>query len=153
MMMFNMASASSVFRTRKQLDELGGQLQGDSYIVENDVYVPLYEGKMFWLYNHHYGSFPNEYEVEKRPSSINSTPCSILEDTSSSIAPWYWVNKSLVDSRLIDCDKEGKIRWQWEHSYYIAFRDVARAADARTCIASLMPSGYAAGDKALFVSF
>ena len=128
MMMFNMASASSVFRTRKQLDELGGQLQRDSYIVENDVYVPLYEGKMFWLYNHHYASFPNEYEVEKRPSSINSTPYSILADSCSSIAPWYWVNKSLVDSRLIDCDKEGNVRWKWEHSYYIAFRDVARSA-------------------------
>lgn len=151
MMMFNMASASSVFRTRKQLDELGGQQQRDSYIVENDVYVPLYEGKMFWLYNHHYASFPNEYEVEKRPSSINSTPCSILADSCSSIAPWYWVNKSLVDSRLIDCDKEGNVRWKWEHSYYIAFRDVARAADARTCIASLMPSGIAAGDKAPLV--
>lgn len=151
MMMFNMASASSVFRTRKQLDELGGQLQRDSYIVENDVYVPLYEGKMFWLYNHHYASFPNEYEVEKRPSSINSTPYSILADSCSSIAPWYWVNKSLVDSRLIDCDKEGNVRWKWEHSYYIAFRDVARAADARTCIASLMPSGIAAGHKAPLV--
>ena len=151
MMMFNMASASSVFRTRKQLDELGGQLQRDSYIVENDVYVPLYEGKMFWLYNHHYASFPNEYEVEKRPSSINSTPYSILADSCSSIAPWYWVNKSLVDSRLIDGDKEGNVRWKWEHSYYIAFRDVARAADARTCIASLMPSGIAAGDKAPLV--
>ena len=151
MMMFNMASASSVFRTRKQLDELGGQLQRDSYIVENDVYVPPYEGKMFWLYNHHYASFPNEYEVEKRPSSINSTPYSILADSCSSIAPWYWVNKSLVDSRLIDGDKEGNVRWKWEHSYYIAFRDVARAADARTCIASLMPSGIAAGDKAPLV--
>lgn len=140
MMMFNMASASSVFRTRKQLDELGGQLQRDSYIVENDVYVPLYEGKMFWLYNHHYASFPNEYEVEKRPSSINSTPYSILADSCSSIAPWYWVNKSLVDSRLIDCDKEGNVRWKWEHSYYIAFRDVTNATNERTCVATLIPS-------------
>ena len=151
MMMFNMASASSVFRTRKQLDELGGQLQRDSYIVENDVYVPLYEGKMFWLYNHHYASFPNEYEVEKRPSSINSTPYSILADSCSSIAPWYWVNKSLVDSRLIDCDKEGNVRWKWEHSYYIAFRDVTNATNERTCVATLMPSSVAAGHKAPLV--
>ena len=151
MMMFNMASASSVFRTRKQLDEIGGQLQGDSYIVANDVYVPLYEGKMFWLYNHHYGSFPNEYEVEKRPSSINSTSYSVLTDADSSITPWYWVNKSLVDSRLIDCNKEGKIRWQWEHSYYIAFRDVTNATNERTCVATLMPSSVAAGHKAPLV--
>ena len=151
MMMFNMASASSVFRTRKQLEEQGGDQHGDSYLVGNDIYVPLYEGKMFWLYNHHYGSFPNEAEVKKRPSSISNTPCNELADSNSSIAPWYWVNKSLVNSRLIDGDKEGNIRWQWKHSYYIAFRDVTNATNERTCVATLMPSGCAAGHKAPLV--
>lgn len=151
MMMFNMASASSLFYTRKQLDSMGGKLQGCSYSVDNDIYVPLYEGKMFWHYNHHYAEFPNEYEVQKRPSSINSTLIGTLADSNSSITPWYWVKKSLIDERLTDKDRNGNVRWQWKHSYYIAFRDVARAADARTCIADLMPSGNAAGDKAPLV--
>ena len=140
MMMFNMASASSLFYTRKQLDSMGGKLQGCSYSVDNDIYVPLYEGKMFWHYNHHYAEFPNEYEVQKRPSSINSTLIGTLADSNSSITPWYWVKKSLIDERLTDKDRNGNVRWQWKHSYYIAFRDVARAADARTCIADLIPS-------------
>lgn len=119
--------------------------------MDNDIYVPLYEGKMFWHYNHHYAEFPNEYEVQKRPSSINSTLIGTLADSNSSITPWYWVKKSLIDERLTDKDRNGNVRWQWKHSYYIAFRDVARAADARTCIADLMPSGNAAGDKAPLV--
>ena len=151
MMMFNMASASSLFHTRKQLDSMGGELRGSSYFVGNEEYVPLYEGKMFWHYNHHYGSFPNEYEVEKRPSSIDNTPTEELIDVDSSIKPWYWVKKSLVNGRLIDTDRDGNIRWQWKHSFYIAFRDVTNATNERTCVASLMPSGIAAGDKAPLV--
>ncbi len=151
MMMFNMATASSLFRTRKQLDGMGGKLQGNSYYVGSEEYVPLYEGKMFWHYNHHYGSFPNEYEVERRPSSIPNTPQEMLADCNAPIAPWYWVNKAQVDNRLIDTDRDGNIRWQWTHSYYIAFRDVTNATNERTCVASLMPSGMAAGDKAPLV--
>ncbi|MDD6505814.1 MAG: restriction endonuclease, partial [Prevotellaceae bacterium] len=151
MMMFNMASASSLFQTRRQLDEMGGTQTGSSYFVNDEEFVPLYEGKMIWFYNHHYGSFPNEYDVTTRPKSIDGTNISILQETSSPISPWYWVKKSLVDNRLIDMDKKGNIKWQWNDSYYIAFRDVARAADARTCVASLMPSGMAAGHKAPLV--
>lgn len=148
MMMFNMASASSLFYTRRQLDEIGGAQTSSSYYVNDDEFVPLFEGKMIWFYNHHYGSFPSEYEVTSRPNTIEGTDLSILQDTTSAISPWYWVNKVMVNNRLIDMDKNGNVRWQWNHSYYIAFRDVARAADARTCVASLMPSGMAAGDKA-----
>lgn len=148
MMMFNMASASSLFYTRRQLDEIGGTQTSSSYYVNDDEFVPLFEGKMIWFYNHHYGSFPSEYEVTSRPNTIEGTDLSILQDTTSAISPWYWVNKVMVNNRLIDMDKNGNVRWQWNHSYYIAFRDVARAADARTCVASLMPSGMAAGHKA-----
>ena len=151
MMMFNMASASSLFYTRKQLDSMGGKLHGNSYSVDDNIYVPLYEGKMFWHYNHHYAEFPNEYEVQKRPSSINSTLIGTLADSNSSITPWYWVKKSLVDERLTDKDRNGNVRWQWKHSYYIAFRDVTNATNERTCVATLMPSGVAAGDNAPLV--
>lgn len=151
MMMFNMASASSLFYTRKQLDKMGGKLQGCSYSVDNDIYVPLYEGKMFWHYNHHYAEFPNEYEVQKRPSSINSTSIRTLADSKSYIMPWYWVKKSLIDERLTEKDRNGNVRWQWKHSYYIAFRDVTNATNERTCVATLMPSGNAAGHKAPLV--
>lgn len=151
MMMFNMASASSLFYTRIQLDDMGGELHGNSYNVGNEIYVPLYEGKMFWHYNHHYAEFPNEYEVQKRPSSINSTLIGTLADSNSSITPWYWVKKSLVDKRLTDKDRNGNVRWQWKHSYYIAFRDVTNATNERTCVATLMPSGVAAGHKAPLV--
>lgn len=150
-MLFNMASASSLFFTRKHLDELGAKQDGNSYFLRGKEYVPLYEGKMIWLYNHHYGSFPNEYEVEHRPNSIENTPVVDLENLNSTIKPWYWVCKDDVIDRLRKEDKDGNVIWEWEHSYYIAFRDVTNATNERTCVASLMPSGMAAGHNAPLV--
>lgn len=150
-MLFNMASASSLFFTRKRLDGLKAKQKGNSYYWGETEYVPLYEGKMIWLYNHHYGSFPNEYEVEHRPSAIESTPASDLENPNSTIKPWYWVCKKDVMDRLRKEDKDGNVIWEWKHSYYIAFRDVTNATNERTCVASLMPSSMAAGHKAPLV--
>jgi hypothetical protein len=151
LMLFNMATASSLFRTRKQLDKLGGHQSGSSYFIGNDEYMPLYEGKMIWLYNHHYGAFPNEYDVQKRPSAIGATDVDALSNPNSTLNPWYWVRKDLVDARLIKKDKKGNIQWEWTHKYYIGFRDVTNATNERTCVASLMPGGFAAGDKAPLV--
>lgn len=146
-MLFNMASASKSFSTRKQLDEAGGIQIGDSYFVGDIEYVPLYEGKMIWFYNHHYGSFPSEYTVSKRPDSIESTVLSDLQDFLLPSRPWYWVRKTDVENRLVETDRNGNIRWQWRHSYYIAFRDVTNATNERTCVATIIPSGKAAGNN------
>lgn len=147
--LFNMATASSQFKTRKQLIELGGEAVGNCFTVEDELYVPLYEGKMIWLYNHHYGEFP--IEDISRPSSIPSTPKDVLKNSHSTLRPWYWVKESDVQNKLIKTDSEGNITWEWKHSYYIGFRDVTNATNERTCIASLMPRTSGAGHKAPIV--
>ena len=43
--LFNMATASNLFKTRKQLENLGATQIAANYIYEQQVYVPLYEGK------------------------------------------------------------------------------------------------------------
>jgi len=147
--LFNMATASSLFKTRKQLIELGAEAKDNCFTVADELYVPLYEGKMFWLYNHHYGEFPLGDDL--RPSSIPSTPKDTLSNPHSILRPWYWVKESDVQNKLIKTDSEGNITWEWKHSYYIGFRDVTNATNERTCVASLIPSTSGAGDKAPLV--
>lgn len=147
--LFNMATASSQFKTRKQLAILGAQQEENCFLLDEERYVPLYEGKMIWFYNHHYGEFP--IDDVQRPSSIHSTSCEVLCDSYSALRPWYWIKESDVQKRLIKTDAEGNTIWEWEHSYYIAFRDVTNATNERTCVASLMPSTSGAGDKAPLV--
>ena len=147
--LFNMATASSQFKTRQQLLDMGGLQIGNCFDVNGNRFVPLYEGKMIWFYNHHYGEFPMEDVT--RPSSIPSTPSETLQDPFSALRPWYWVKEEDVESKLIKTDSEDNILWEWTHSFYIGFRDVTNATNERTCVASLMPSTSGAGDKAPLV--
>ena len=144
--MLDMSNDSYLFRTYAQLTELGATLNGTTFTtVDGETYVPLYEGKMIWHYNHHYGSWPIEGE---RPNSINMPSEAELENPDSCIMPWYWVPLSAVNDRLVKYDKDGNIVWEWKHKWMLGYRCVARSVDIRTFICSPIPNAIGVGHSA-----
>ena len=143
--MFNMSTDSYIFRTCSQLKEQGATLDGNTFTTaDGETYVPLYEGKMIWHYNHHYGSWPIEGE---RPNSINMPSETELKNPDSCIMPWYWVPLSAVNDRLVKYDKDGNVVWEWKHKWLLGYRKISNATNERTFIASLFPSNKGAGDS------
>ncbi len=105
--MLDMSNDSNLFRTYAQLTAQGATLNGNTFTtVDGEIYVPLYEGKMIWHYNHHYGTWPTEGE---RPNSINMPSLDELSNPNSHIMPWYWVPLSAVKDRLVKKDKDGNV--------------------------------------------
>lgn len=144
--MIHMSNDSYLFRTYSQLSEEGASLEGNVFTTqEGETYVPLYEGKMIWHYNHHYGTWPTS---GNRPNSINTPPLSELSDPDSFIMPWYWVPLSAVDDRLIKYDNRGNVVWEWKHKWLLGFRDVTNATNERTFISSLIPNAVGVGNSA-----
>ena len=144
--MFNMSTDSYLFRTYAQLIEQGATLTGNVFTTtDGETYVPLYEGKMIWHYNHHYGTWPTEGE---RPNSINMPSEAELENPNNCIMPWYWVSLSAVNDRLVKYDKDGNIVWEWKHKWLFAFRDIARGVDMRTFIIAPIPDACGVGHTA-----
>ena len=144
--MFNMSTDSSLFRTYAQLTAQGATLNGNTFTtVDGDIYVPLYEGKMIWHYNHHYGTWPTEGE---RPNSINTPSEDELANPDSCIMPWYWVPLAAVKDRLVKYDKDGNVMWEWKHKWLFAFRDIARGVDMRTFIIAPIPDAKGVGNTA-----
>ena len=139
--MIHMSNDSHLFRTYAQLTEAGATLKGNVFTTtEGEVYVPLYEGKMIWHYNHHYGTWPTEGE---RPNSINMPSQDELSNPDSCIIPWYWVPLSAVNDRLVKYDKDGNVIWEWKHKWILCFRDISKAVNERTFVSTLAPScGY-----------
>lgn len=60
--MLDMSNDSYLFKTYAQLVQEGAKLKDNIFELEDETYVPLYEGKMIWHYNHHYGTWPTEGE-------------------------------------------------------------------------------------------
>ena len=144
--MLDMSNDSYLFRTYAQLTAQGATLNGNTFTtVDGETYVPLYEGKMIWHYNHHYGTWPTEGE---RPNSINTPSENELANPDSYIMPWYWVPLAAVKDRLVKYDKDGNIVWEWKHKWLFAFRDVTNAMTERTFIIAPIPDAKGVGHTA-----
>lgn len=143
--MFDMSNDSLHFRTYAQLTDAGAVYQAPNFILEGETYVPLYEGKMMWHYNHHFGTWPTSGE---RPNSISTPPLPELADPNSHIIPWYWVPLSEVNNRLAKTDKEGSQGWKWKHKWLLAFRALTNATNERTFAISLIPDANGVGNSA-----
>jgi very-short-patch-repair endonuclease len=90
-------------------------------------YLPLYEAKMIWHYDHRYGTYEG---VSDRSSTQLPTPNAAQHADPRFVAqPWYWVPAEAVQARLGD----------WRRGWLLGFRDVARSTDERTAIFSLLP--------------
>ena len=139
-LMFMMNTDSYLFRTYTQLMEAGATYQAPNFILDGETYVPLYEGKMIWHYNHHYSTWPTSGE---RPNAIDTPSIEELANPDASIIPWYWVPLSAVEDRLIkkSIDREGNehVIWEWKHKWLFVFRDISNATNERTMVNSFVP--------------
>ncbi|MDR7252265.1 hypothetical protein J2X46_001241 [Nocardioides sp. BE266] len=127
MTMFHMSNDSHLFHTRDELEADGWVLAGNVFergsgdAVER--MLPLYEAKMI----HHYDTRWATYERDG--STRNVTP-EEKRDPKFHVMPRYWVREEEVDAKLND---------RWYNDWMLGWRDIARATDERTFIATQLP--------------
>jgi hypothetical protein len=93
--LFNMTSASHLFRTYEELNNNGGVLFSTAqFELDREVYLPLYEAKMVHHYDHRWSTFETD--------GTTSHDCTLAEkqDPNYHNLPRYWVAKKEV---LIRC--------------------------------------------------
>ncbi|MDW8467597.1 MAG: hypothetical protein RML35_16000 [Chloroherpetonaceae bacterium] len=126
--LFNMSTDSHLFRTRAELEREGFRLVGNRFVRDGQVWLPLYEAKMIWHYDHRYGTYAG---VGDRSSTQLPTPSDAEHaDPAFVVLPWYWVPADEVHTRLAD----------WDRAWLLGFRDVTNATNERTAIFSLLPA-------------
>lgn len=143
--MLNMSTDSYLFKTYSQMIDEGAEYINGIFVKGEEQFVPLYEGKMFYLYNHHYGTWPTSGD---RPFAIDTPSLQELSDPAHLIMPWYWVSLDAVKNRLVKTDNEGNVIWEWKHRWLLGFRDITTATTERTFMVSLIPDAMGVGHTA-----
>ena len=110
--LFNMSSDSGLFETEPN----GGR-------------VPLYEGKMFWQFDHRYGTYAGQTEAQANQGTLPPVTREQHVDPDFTIAPRYWVDAGVVRSGLA---AKGLGTW------IIAFRDITNVVNERTMVFSAL---------------
>ncbi|NUN13126.1 MAG: N-6 DNA methylase [Myxococcales bacterium] len=139
MAMFHMANDSGRFRTRGELAQVGFRLEGNRFVKDGQVMLPLYEAKMAYLYTHRSGTFEGAAPGD-RPHRLPTPSDEQLADPNYVPLPFYWVAES---------DVEAKLDGVWNRGWLLGWRDVTDArASVRTVVAAVIPR-VAVNDKFL----
>ncbi len=131
--LFNMTSDSHLFRTAAQLDSAGFYpVQGNCWKKGKELYLPLYQGRMIWHFDHRANSVRVNPESSHNP--YLSEPVSEAQHADPNFLPQtqYWVPAAGVETALPE-----------SHGYTLGFRDITNPTNERTMVASLVPwAGY-----------
>ena len=126
--MFDMTNDSGLFRTRAELEEREGAwpVCGNRFGSPSGDWVPLYVGRMIHQFDHRAASVEANTENLHNAALSGNISAEQKADPFFVPTPQYWVPASEVSF-------PAGVDWT------IAFRDIARATDARTMIAAAVP--------------
>ncbi len=125
--LFNMTSDSHLFRTAAQLDAKGFYpVEGNRWKRGEELYLPLYEGKMVQAFDHRAASITNRKGNLFRPGQPDRTLDEEYLDVAFSPRPRYWVSQQ-------ESDVFQSVHW------LLAFKDITASTNVRTMIAAAVP--------------
>jgi len=110
-------------------------MSNDSHLFKDEPaadHLPLYEAKLIHQFDHRWATYT---------ADGNSRDVTLAEKTDPdfTVTPRYWVSRAEVEERLRKRDRDGRVIWQWERDWLMGWRDICRATDERTVIASVVP--------------
>ena len=131
--MFHMTNDSGLFRTAEQLEAEGFYpVEGNRWRRGNELYLPLYQGRMIWHFDHRANSIRVNPESTHNPYLSEEVTEAQHADIGFLPRSQYWVPARNVENLLPQ-----------SRGYALGFRDIARPTDVRTMIASIVPwAGY-----------
>ena len=125
--LFNMTSDSHLFRTSEQLEAEGFYpVEGNRWKRGEELYLPLYEGKMVQAFDHRAASITNREGNLFRPGQPDRTLDEEYLDVAFSPRPRYWVSQQ-------ESDVVQNVDW------LLAFKDITASTNVRTMIAAAIP--------------
>jgi len=135
--LFNMTSDSHLFRTQEEMEDAGFTLEGNRFVKGEDVWLPLYEAKMFWQFDHRHGSFEG---VQSRANTNLPSPTITQKmDREYVILPGYWLNEREIENKLINSNQ------------FLVFRRISNSTNERAIVATLIPRT-PVNDKGVIIS-
>lgn len=146
--MLHMTNASGSFRTLEQLQPILKTPPSSRWIGAAARFVSVWEGKLFDLFEHRYGTFEGvpagrRFGIKAEPNHFDKED---LQQADRDSWPRYWISESEVDEWF-------RRQLGYKPGGVVVFRDVCRTfTDSRTVRSTIVPS-LGAGNKAPMVLF
>ena len=127
--MFHQTNDAELFREPDSLKADGCKLKGNRWVKGKQTYLPLYEAKMFRPYDHRFGTVFEERSNWINQGQTTETTLAQHQNPEHLVFPRWWVLQSIVEEHFAQALQPA----------VIGFRDVTRATDTRTFLATILP--------------
>ena len=125
--MFHMTNDSHLFRTAAQMEDEGFYpVQGNRWKRGQEIYLPLYEGKMVQAFDHRAASVVVNPQNLNRPGQPREATPEEHSNPHWLPDPQFWVS-------------EDSYEWPWPLQWVLGFKEITAPTNRRTVIASLFP--------------
>jgi hypothetical protein len=109
--MFHMANDSGLFRQRGELASAGWMPEGNRFIKDRQVMLPLYEAKMIHHFDHRFGTYEGQTEAQANQGKLPELDDAAHSDPTRVTLPKYWVEEDEVGERVVG---------QWDLGWLLA---------------------------------
>ncbi|WP_063739505.1 Eco57I restriction-modification methylase domain-containing protein [Streptomyces anulatus] len=147
--MLDMATNSKSFRSADALMRDGWVGDGTVFTKDSERYLPLYEGKFAHHYDARFATYANATQAQINKGTLPRLDTEAHQDPTALPLPRHWVHEAEVDARL--AEDVANQRKEWPHDWLLGWRDVCRASDERTVIASVLPRTAVGHTEPLFM--
>jgi hypothetical protein len=127
--LFNMTGDSGQFRKREQLERADLALIGSQFTGPDEVWQPLFEGKMVDFYDHRAASVVLSETAAIRQGQSEAISSGFHDDPTCEAIPRYWVA----------ADEVHRASAGWEHDWFVAWKEVSSATNERSLIPAILP--------------
>jgi hypothetical protein len=126
----HMSNDAELFRQRSELIAQGAEFQGYMCSVGGETFVPLYESKMMFLFDHRFGTYLGQSEAQANQGKLPETSVLWHENPENTVVPRYWVNSAALIK---------KYSGVWSREWCLGTRDIAAANNERTTTGAILP--------------
>ncbi len=127
--MFHMANDSHLFRTAAELEQEGFYpVEGNRWKRGQELYLPLYQGRMIEHFDHRANSVRVNPENTHNPYLSESVSEAQHADPAFLPQTQYWISAAEVEPHIAT-----------GRGWTLSFRNITRPTDSRTMIATIIP--------------
>ncbi len=139
--LFNMATDSGDFIDHDEVEQLISERVGSLAILNDGRRLyPLYEGKMFWHFDHRYGTYEGQTEQQSNKGVLPRVSEDQHRSAEYQIQPRYWVDARLTEQTLAEDTRK---------NWFFSWRDVGPSE--RTFVGTIIPKS-AMGHASPYIS-
>jgi hypothetical protein len=136
--MFHMANDSDLFLDGDDFEGSEASFDGWAWAAGKRRWLPLYEAKLLGHYDHRFSTYAGATEAELRMNTLPRLAAEAHNDPYTEPLARYWVAESEVAEALVDA-RDPQHRPRWDRDWFLGWRNIARASDARTFVPCIFP--------------